>query len=335
MLYTLLFMTALVTPYNSYTWLDSYRAQRNYDRGDLEQAGKSWEECIIAQPKNTTALYNRGVTAFKSGDFETSQTYFLHALSDTALAPQQRETILYNLGNVSAQLKQYKQACDYFEQVLKLNPDNEKAHKKLLALQQLLEEQSKNNSKQKESDKSNNTKDVDNSSQPMNSNKQQDQHTDSPQSTNNDQKDLNSQKNSDQQKENSQSEENNTQENHTDEQQSPIEKNNNDTKDAKTSSQPSEPDQPQQQHQDVSHNIEKNDILENKDQKSKSQKINALQKEQCDQESQKKPIEQEVLTSQEKQLVEHANNIDTSCNKVFLQRRLTQKRSHAPNKYTW
>jgi tetratricopeptide (TPR) repeat protein len=117
-----------------------------------------YEQQVASNPSDYRALYNVGVTAFKENDLEKAQMAFdclKPMCQENAWNDQNAEQLFYNAGNTEVKLQDYAHAVESFEQVLKHNPDNELAQKKLEFAKKMLEEENKQQEKQDQQDQDN------------------------------------------------------------------------------------------------------------------------------------------------------------------------------------
>jgi len=111
----------------------AYRAE------DYHAALESFLGAQVADPENPVVLYNIGNTYYRLNDFEAAQRHYLEAANraDDRLKAKS----LYNLGNTSYRLDKLPEAIDYYEQALKIDPDDEAARKNIEYVKKMMEEQ--------------------------------------------------------------------------------------------------------------------------------------------------------------------------------------------------
>lgn len=154
-----------------------------------------YEQQFARDPGNYAALYNAGVTAFKTNNHKRAKECFdaLKPLSEQNLFDAQRgEQLFYNAGNTEVKLQAYEDAVKSFEKVLTYNPDNEKARAKLEYAKQMLEQQKQQ--EQKPQDKQNQDQDQKNNDNKEQDDSQQNQQDQQQNQENNQERNSNNQK---------------------------------------------------------------------------------------------------------------------------------------------
>lgn len=151
-----------------------------------ESAQTSINQLLVDQPTRADLLYDAGVAAYRLQEYPKAQAYFEHVTqSDAPL--HLKEQAYFNMGNAYVQQKQLKDAIVAYEQVLDINPDNERAQHNLEIVKQMLQEEEQQ--KQQEEQKQDQQQDKQKQQQQQNNsaNNQQNQHKDDAQN-NDDQK---------------------------------------------------------------------------------------------------------------------------------------------------
>ena len=110
------------------------RAFELHQRGELEQARELYQQALDQQPDTPDLIYMLGVLASQQKDYAQAIARIQAAI---ALRPDQ-PIYHYNLAKAFKANKQPKQAKASFEQALELDPENAKAHFQLALLLQRL-----------------------------------------------------------------------------------------------------------------------------------------------------------------------------------------------------
>lgn len=291
------------------SFFDNDRAARAYRDNDLSAAQNIYNKALIEDPSDYQALYNAGKIAYKQGTFELSEAYFSKALECPDLSSKFQEQAFFDWGNSQAQLKKWLDALKSFEEVLKLNPDNDYARKTIERLKEIIEqEKQKEEQKQEQDQKKDQEKD-----------KEQDKEKDN---DNQDQED----KNNDQKNKDDDSQGDNKQQ----DQQNKNQSKDNEQKDNKNSNQQ---DQNQQQNKEQQSKKEEDrkDDAQGAEKQDKEQLDKAAEMEQQEKEnkeklaaSEKKSGEKED-TSREMMLVRLVENSDAAMSKMLLQKQINKE----------
>ena len=122
-----------------------------YENQEYEKAAQHFLDAKISDPQNMIHSYNYGVSAFKNQQFDQAAQNF----QDVAQGQNQdlAQKALYNLGNTLVAKGDLKGAQAAYEQVLKLNPEDQQAKENKAWVEKKLKEKppSSDNKKQKES----------------------------------------------------------------------------------------------------------------------------------------------------------------------------------------
>ena len=121
------------------------RAIEAAQRGDWHKASRILYD-VYDSPQ---VLYDKGVIAYKQGDYTSALDYFLQAATDKTATQKEKELSYFNSGTVAIALDNKKAAIEYLEKSLTLNPENTFAQHNL----QKLKEQQHKEEEQKEKDK--------------------------------------------------------------------------------------------------------------------------------------------------------------------------------------
>ena len=147
------------------------RAIAQAQKGNWQKSRELLTHVVVDTPHNPQALYDLGISSYKTNQFDTALSYFNQAASKASLS-NLKEQAYFNAGNAHVELKQLQEAIDAYDKVLAINPANERAKhnkelvKKMLEEQQKKEQEKKQNEdkkkedeQKKENDKNNNDKD--------------------------------------------------------------------------------------------------------------------------------------------------------------------------------
>lgn len=140
----------------SIDFIDEHKAANAYQKKDYSRAQKLYESLLVQSPDNLNYMFNLADTFYKQNDFDTAKKYYQKVASLTK-QDMQKEQAHFNCGNSlvqkkeesrEVQLNNVRDAIKEYEQVLKVNPKNDRAKKNIEKLKKFLEEQ-----KQKEQQK--------------------------------------------------------------------------------------------------------------------------------------------------------------------------------------
>src|SRR3990167_108325 len=130
---------------------EDYKFAKAYNAGDYKKAQSVLERSLIDAPFEKDNLYNLANTFYMQKDFQQAANYY-EKLNEQDLNEKEKEESIFNLGNSNAQLKKYKEALENYENVLKINPENERARKNYEIIKKMLEEQQKQQNKDNKND---------------------------------------------------------------------------------------------------------------------------------------------------------------------------------------
>lgn len=134
-------------------------ARDAYNRKDFRQAYNLYESLVEQAPENLGMLYNLGKSAYMLDNFENARLCFEQVNQKEAAGSALKEQATFQLGDSYIQLHKLDQAQAAFEQVLRLNKDNEHAQKRLELIKKLRqqEEAQKNNERNQKQSKESKT----------------------------------------------------------------------------------------------------------------------------------------------------------------------------------
>ncbi len=205
-------------------YFEEYNACHAYKNGDNACAQKLYDELLTRRPDNASAAYNCGKIALKEKEFEKAEAYFNHVTKNAAAPNALREQAWYDAGLSFVHRELWQDALNSFQEVLKINPDNEYAKKMIEQIQKKLDEQKQQEEQQKNDEQSCDDEKKDNNDDSQ-KNDQNDSQSDEHEK-NDDQKDSEEQK-SDEQSQNSDNRDPNDQSSENAPQQDQHERNNN------------------------------------------------------------------------------------------------------------
>lgn len=114
-----------------------YQAQR----GNFKDAQDAIKKLIVDNPNAPDMLYDSGVISFENKQFEQAAAYFKDAAENKNASHKLKEQAFFNLGNTHVELKKLKEAIKSYEDVLKINPDNQDAKRNLEIVKKMLQQQ--------------------------------------------------------------------------------------------------------------------------------------------------------------------------------------------------
>lgn len=131
-------------------WFDYDRAAYAMQQNDWKEAADKLTKLLVHNPDRSDLLYDTGVASFNTGSFEQAQAYFQHVTAMHTVDPLLKEQAHFNLGNTYVELKKLPEAIEQYEQVLKLNPDNERAKHNLALVKEMLKKQEQQQQQQEQ-----------------------------------------------------------------------------------------------------------------------------------------------------------------------------------------
>jgi tetratricopeptide (TPR) repeat protein len=150
----LIIMIFVIASYCNAEWFAYDRAIRDVQRNDLSKAMQRLNASLIDRPDDASLLYDAGVVAYKSRDFNQARDYFNRAQQGKGCTAQLRKQAYFNSGNASVALADYKNAVESYEQALHLDPSDQRVqHNLKKARELLLREQQKEQDKEQQNQK--------------------------------------------------------------------------------------------------------------------------------------------------------------------------------------
>jgi Ca-activated chloride channel homolog len=130
------------------------QARRLYQKGDYKEALKYYKRAEQLAPNDVDLSQEIGQTAYKANDFKTAAENF-ERLANHAKTKQKEIQARTSLGESRMQQQDYQSAIDAYKDVLRLDPDNEKARQRYMEAKRLLEQQKKQQDKKDKENKDN------------------------------------------------------------------------------------------------------------------------------------------------------------------------------------
>src|SRR3990172_3006061 len=108
-------------------WFGYDRAITAAQQGDWEKAKQQLRNLLVDSPDRPDLLYDAGVASYKTKDFTQAAAYFSRVTELNTASPALKEQAHFNLGNVDVELNKLENALKDYENVLSLNPKNDRA----------------------------------------------------------------------------------------------------------------------------------------------------------------------------------------------------------------
>lgn len=184
-----------------------HSGNKMYKRAQYAAADSLYTAAVAVDTTYATGWYNLGNSLYLGGENDQAKAAWMRSLLNTA-QEDDRADILYNLGGVEMDKKNYAEAIKLYKDALRREPTDEKARYNLALAQELLEDQqnqqdqNQNNDQNKDDQNQNNDQNKDDQNKNNDQNKD-DQNKDNDQN-NNDQNQNNDQNKDDQNKNNDQ-----------------------------------------------------------------------------------------------------------------------------------
>ena len=199
------------------------QGNRMYKRAEYDRADSLYAQAVALDTTYATGWYNLGNSLYLGGDAAQAQAAWMKSLFNT---PQddQRAPVLYNLGGVEMDKKNYAEAIKLYKDALRRDPSDEQARYNLALAQQLLKDQQQNQSQNNQNQNNNNNNDNNQNNQNQNNNNNNNQND--PNQNNNNNNNDNNQNDPNQNNNNNDNNQNNNNNNQNDQNQNNNNNNN-------------------------------------------------------------------------------------------------------------
>ena len=161
------------------------QGNRMYKRAEYDRADSLYAQAVALDTTYATGWYNLGNSLYLGGDAAQAQAAWMKSLFNT---PQddQRAPVLYNLGGVEMDKKNYAEAIKLYKDALRRDPSDEQARYNLALAQQLHKDQQQNQSQNNQNQNNNNNNDNNQNNQNQNNNNNNNQNDPNQNNNNND-----------------------------------------------------------------------------------------------------------------------------------------------------
>ena len=160
------------------------QGNRMYKRAEYDRADSLYAQAVALDTTYATGWYNLGNSLYLGGDAAQAQAAWMKSLFNT---PQddQRAPVLYNLGGVEMDKKNYAEAIKLYKDALRRDPSDEQARYNLALAQQLLKDQQQNQSQNNQNQNNNNNNNQNDPNQNNNNNNDNNQNNQNQNNNNN------------------------------------------------------------------------------------------------------------------------------------------------------
>lgn len=100
------------------------KGNRQYNKGNYEQAISRYEQALQAVAGQFEATYDLGNALYKAERFDRAEQTMQQAVADSLRTDDERAEAFYNLGNAQFKQQKYKEALESYKQSLRLNPSD-------------------------------------------------------------------------------------------------------------------------------------------------------------------------------------------------------------------
>lgn len=100
------------------------KGNRQYNKGNYEQAISRYEQALQAVAGQFEATYDLGNALYKAERFDRAEQTMQLAAADSLRTDDERAEAFYNLGNAQFKQQKYKEALESYKQSLRLNPSD-------------------------------------------------------------------------------------------------------------------------------------------------------------------------------------------------------------------
>lgn len=282
-------------------FINEYKANKAYQKGEYNIAQKLWENNILNNPEDANTIFNLGDNFYKKKNFAEAKNYFERVVNSKMVEPEKKEQAYFNLANSLVQLNDLENAIKSYEKVLQINQDNKRAKKNIEILKKLLEQKNKNkdqdNKNKQNQDKKNKE---DNNKKEKKKEKNEKQNKQDGNSNNKDNKDQKSDQNSKKNEHENQNNKNNEQPDIDQKKQKDSQK---DTKEDQKSDESNNQDKLKDESNNGKNNINK--------------------------------VQNEKLSSRDKEILKYLEELDKDINKKITKFKLNQKNNYDQEQNNW
>ena len=231
------------------------QGNRMYKRAEYDRADSLYAQAVALDTTYATGWYNLGNSLYLGGDAAQAQAAWMKSLFNT---PQddQRAPVLYNLGGVEMDKKNYAEAIKLYKDALRRDPSDEQARYNLALAQQLLKDQQQNQSQNNQNQNNNNNDNNNNQNDQNQNNQNQNNQNQNNQNQNNNNNDNQNDPNQNNNNNNNDPNQNNN--NNNDNQNDPNQNNNNNNNQNNNNNNDNQND-PNQNNQNQNNNNNNND----------------------------------------------------------------------------
>ena len=100
------------------------KGNRQYNKGNYEQAISRYEQALQAVAGQFEATYDLGNALYKAERFDRAEQTMQQAAADSLRTDDERAETFYNHGNAQFKQQKYKEALESYKQSLRLNPSD-------------------------------------------------------------------------------------------------------------------------------------------------------------------------------------------------------------------
>ena len=108
------------------------------EKGQWDKASSCMNSLLSVDYNNPQILYDAGVAAYKTGQFEQAHSYFDDCCTLSQGSKDLQERSYFNKGNACVELNRLEDAVRAYEAALKLNRDNKAAKHNLDKVKEML-----------------------------------------------------------------------------------------------------------------------------------------------------------------------------------------------------
>ena len=175
-----------------------HSGNKMYKRAQYAAADSLYTAAVAVDTTYATGWYNLGNSLYLGGENDQAKAAWMRSLLNTA-QEDDRADILYNLGGVEMDKKNYAEAIKLYKDALRREPTDEKARYNLALAQELLEDQQNQQDQNQNKDQNKDNQNQNNDQNKDDQNQNNDQNKDD-QNQNNDQNKDDQNQNNDQNK---------------------------------------------------------------------------------------------------------------------------------------